>query len=126
MLGSVYCLSFLDRQLVSTLAEPIKNDLALSDVQLGLLSGFMFAVFYTGFGIPISWLADRWHRVRIVSIACALWSLFTAFCGVAQGFMQLAIARVGVGVGEAGGSPPSYSIIADHFPPERRGVALAL
>jgi MFS family permease len=125
MLGGVYSLNFLDRQLLSILAEPIKNDLALSDTQLGLLSGFMFALFYTLFGIPVAWLADRWNRVRIVSAACALWSLFTAGCGFAQNFAQLAIARMGVGVGEAGGSPPSYSIIADHFPPERRGMALA-
>jgi predicted MFS family arabinose efflux permease len=126
MLGGVYALNFLDRQLLSILAEPIKNDLALSDIQLGLLSGFMFALFYTSFGIPVAWLADRSNRVRIVSVACALWSLSTAGCGVAQNFVQLAIARIGVGVGEAGGSPPSYSIVADHFPPQRRGVALAI
>lgn len=126
MLGGVYSLNFLDRQLLSILAEPIKRDLLLSDTQLGLLSGIMFALFYTLFGIPVAWLADRSNRVRIVSIACGLWSLFTAGCGFANNFLQLALARVGVGVGEAGGSPPSYSIIADYFPPERRASALAV
>lgn len=126
MLGGVYSLNFLDRQLLSILAEPIKRDLLLTDTQLGLLSGFMFALFYTLFGILVAWLADRSNRVRIVSIACGLWSLFTAGCGFAQNFLQLSLARSGVGVGEAGGSPPSYSIIADYFPPERRGSALAV
>jgi predicted MFS family arabinose efflux permease len=126
ILGGVYSLNFLDRQLLSILAEPIKRDLLLTDTQLGLLSGFMFALFYTLFGIPIAWLADRSNRVRIVAIACGLWSLFTAACGLAQSFLQLSLARIGVGVGEAGGSPPSYSIIADYFPPEQRGSALAV
>ena len=126
MLGGVYTLSFLDRQLLSILAEPVKVELGLSDTQLGLLTGFMFALFYTLFGVPVAWLADRSHRVRIVAAACALWSLFSAGCGLAQNFGQLALARMGVGVGEAGGSPPSYAIIADYFPPEQRGRALAL
>jgi predicted MFS family arabinose efflux permease len=126
MLAGVYTLSFLDRQLLSILAEPVKADLGLSDTQLGLLTGFMFALFYTVFGVPVAWLADRSSRVRIVAAACALWSLFSAGCGLAQNFVQLALARMGVGIGEAGGSPPSYSIIADYFPPEQRGGALAL
>ena len=126
LLAGVYTLSFLDRQLVALLAEPIKKDLRLSDTQLGLLTGLTFVVFYTGFGLPVAWLADRSSRVRIVVIACALWSIFTASCGVAQNFTQLALARIGVGVGEAGGSPPSLSIIADYFPPEQRGKATAL
>lgn len=126
MLTGAYSLNFLDRQLVSILAEPIKTDLGLSDTQLGLLSGLAFAIFYTVFGIPIAWLADRSNRVRIVAAACALWSLFTSLCGLAQNFGQLALARAGVAVGEAGGSPPSYSIIADYFPPERRAGALAI
>lgn len=126
ILAGAYGLNFLDRQLLSILAEPVKTDLGLSDTQLGLLSGLTFAVFYTLFGIPVAWLADRSNRVRIIVAACTLWSLFTATCGLAQNFMQLALSRVGVGVGEAGGSPPSYSIIADYFPPERRGGALAI
>lgn len=126
LLGGSYGLNFLDRQLLSILAEPVKADLALSDTQLGLLSGLTFAVFYTLFGIPVAWLADRTNRVRIVVTACVMWSFFTTLCGFAQNFVQLALARVGVGVGEAGGSPPSYSIIADYFPPERRASAFAI
>jgi MFS family permease len=114
------------RQFLSVLAEPVKRDLHLSDTQLGLLTGPAFALFYTGFGIPVAALADRTHRVRIIAAACALWSLFTAACGLAGSFAVLAAARIGVGVGEAGGSPPSYSIISDYFPPHRRGVALAV
>jgi predicted MFS family arabinose efflux permease len=126
LLAGVYSLNFLDRQLLSILAEPVKADLGLSDTQLGLLSGLTFALFYSVFGIPVAWLADRSNRVRIVAGACALWSLFTVGCGFAQNFAQLALARIGVGVGEAGGSPPSYSIIADYFPAEKRGGAMAL
>lgn len=126
VLAGVYSLNFLDRQLLSILAEPIRTELTLSDTQLGLLSGLTFALFYSLFGVPVAWLADRSNRVRMVAGACALWSLFTATCGFAGNFMQLALARVGVGVGEAGCSPPSYSIIADCFPPERRGGAMAI
>jgi MFS family permease len=122
----VYTLNFLDRQIVSILAEPIRKDLNLSDTQLGMLSGIFFAIFYTGFGIPIGWLADRARRVWIISGACALWSLFTVLCGTATNFVQLALFRMGVGIGEAGGSPPSYSLISDYFRPEERGTALAL
>jgi MFS family permease len=121
-----YTFNFLDRQFLSVLAEPVKRDLHLSDTQLGLLTGLMFALFYTGFGIPVAALADRTNRVRIIAVACGLWSLCTAACGFAGSFAVLAAARIGVGVGEAGGSPPSYSIISDYFPPRRRGVALAL
>ena len=122
----VYILNYLDRQLVSILAEPIKADLGLSDTQLGLVTGFMFALFYTTFGVPVAWLADRTRRIGIVAVACGLWSLFTAACGFAANFAQLALARIGVGVGEAGGVPPSYAILSDYFPPKRRGLAMAL
>jgi MFS family permease len=125
-LALAYTFNFLDRQFLSVLAEPVKRDLHLSDTQLGLLTGLMFALFYTAFGIPVAMLADRTSRVRIIAVACGLWSLCTAACGFAGGFAALAAARIGVGVGEAGGSPPSYSIISDYFPPRRRGVALAL
>jgi MFS family permease len=121
-----YTFNFLDRQFLSVLAEPVKHDLRLSDTQLGLLTGLAFALFYTFFGIAVAALADRTSRVRIIAIAIALWSLCTAACGFAGGFATLAAARIGVGVGEAGGSPPSYSIISDYFPPRRRGGALAL
>lgn len=122
----VYTFNFLDRQILSILAEPIRQDLGLSDTQLGVLTGLAFAVFYTGFGIPVAWLADRANRVRIIAAACAIWSLFSAACGLANNFVQLLIYRIGVGVGEAGGSPPSYSLISDYFAPQDRGKALAL
>jgi MFS family permease len=122
----VYTLNFLDRQLVSVLAEPIRKDLHLTDTQLGMLGGLYFAAFYTFFGIPVGWLADRTKRIWIMSGACALWSLFTMGCGAATSFVQLAVMRMGVGIGEAGGSPPSYSLISDYFPPKERGTGLAI
>jgi MFS family permease len=122
----VYLLNYLDRQLVSILAEPIKNDLHLTDTQLGMVTGLAFALFYTSFGVPVAWLADRTRRTAIVALACGLWSAFTAACGYARNFGQLALLRMGVGVGEAGGVPPSYSILSDYFPPARRGLAMGL
>jgi MFS family permease len=126
MLAVAYTLNFLDRQIVSILAEPIRTELGLSDTQLGLLGGIAFALFYTTFGIPIGWLADRANRVWIISASVAIFSAFTALCGTATNFVQLALYRMGVGIGEAGGSPPSYSLISDYFKPEERGTALAL
>lgn len=126
ILGLVYTFSYLDRQIVAILAEPIKADLNLTDTQVGMLSGLMFAVFYTAFGIPVAWLADRKNRVRIVALACFLWSVFSGLCGLAQNYTHLVIARIGVGIGEAGGSSPSMSIIADYFPPHKRGGAISL
>jgi MFS family permease len=126
ILAVVYTLNFLDRQIVAILAEPIRKDLNLSDTQLGMLGGLAFAAFYTTFGLPVAWMADRAKRVWIISGACAMWSLFTALCGTANSFVQLALFRMGVGIGEAGGSPPSYSLISDYFPPEKRGTALAI
>jgi MFS family permease len=126
VLAVVYTLNFLDRQLLSILTEPIRKDLNLTDTQIGLLTGPAFALFYTTFGIPVAWMADRTHRVRIIAAACAIWSLFSAACGIAGNFAALAVCRVGVGVGEAGGSPPSYSLVSDYFPPQRRGVGLAI
>jgi MFS family permease len=122
----VYAFNFLDRQILSILNEPIKNELRLSDSEMGLLQGLAFALFYTTFGIPIAWLADRFNRVRIIAISCALWSLCSAACGLVGNFAQLALARIGVGVGEAGGSPPAHSIISDYFAPSERGMALAI
>lgn len=126
LLMIVYTLNFLDRQLVSVLAEPIRKDLGLTDTQLGMLGGIYFAAFYTFFGIPVGWLADRTKRIWIMSGACAIWSLFTMGCGMASNFVQLAVMRMGVGIGEAGGSPPSYSLISDYFPPKERGTGLAI
>jgi MFS family permease len=121
-----YIFNFIDRQIIGVLAVPIKTDLALSDSQLGLMGGLAFALFYTGLGIPIAWLADRKSRVTIIAVSVAVWSAFTAVCGLAQNFWQLFLARMGVGVGEAGGVAPSYSLIADYFPPDRRARALAI
>jgi len=126
MLCFVYVLNFLDRQLISILAKPIQDGLHITDSQLGLLTGFYFALFYCFIAVPIGWLADRTNRVRVLSIACALWSGATAACGMAGNYAQLIIARMTVGVGEAGGVPPSYAIISDYFPRERRGRAMAI
>lgn len=126
LLCFVYVLNFLDRQLLSILAKPIQDDMGITDAQLGRLGGLYFALFYCILGVPVAWLADRGNRVRVLSIACALWSAATIACGMAQSYPQLALARMSVGIGEAGGVPPSYSIISDYFPSERRGMALGL
>jgi MFS family permease len=126
VLTLVYTFNFVDRQIIGIVSPAIKEDLGLSDSMLGLLKGLAFAVLYTTLGIPIAWAADRWNRVNIVTISLAVWSAFTALSGFAQNAVQLALARVGVGVGEAGGSPPSHSIISDYFPKERRATALSL
>jgi len=123
MLCFVYVLNFLDRQLLSILAKPIQDDLKLSDGELGLLGGLYFAAFYCTISLPVAWLADRHNRVRIVGAACALWSAATIACGLARTYPELAAARMTVGIGEAGGVPPSYSIISDYFPASRRGMA---
>lgn len=125
LLTVVYTFNFVDRQIIGILLPEIKADLGLADWQLGILSGFAFALLYTFLGIPIARLADRTNRVTIVSISLAVWSGFTAICGLANNFTQLAIARLGVGIGEAGGSPPSHSLISDYFPKEERAGALA-
>ena len=122
----VYTFNFVDRQIVGILAGPIKAELGLSDTQLGLMGGIAFALFYTGLGIPIALLADRFNRAWIITFSLALWSAFTALCGFAQGFWQLFLCRVGVGVGEAGGVAPSYSLISDYFPPAERARAFAV
>lgn len=122
----VYVLNFLDRQLLSILAKPIQDDLGVTDGQLGLIGGLYFAAFYCILAIPVGWLADKTNRVRVLSLACALWSAATAACGLAQNYPHLAAARMAVGVGEAGGVPPSYAIISDYFPPGTRGTALGL
>src|SRR3954469_6540146 len=120
-----YIFNFIDRQIIGVLAVPIKADLALSDRQLGLMGGLAFALFYSGLAIPIAWLADRRSRVNIIAASVALWSLFTAACGFAQNFWQLFLARMGVGIGEAGGVAPSYALISDFYPIGKRGRALA-
>ncbi len=126
ILTLVYTFNFVDRQIIAIVSPAIKEELGLSDSMLGLLKGLAFAVLYTTLGMPIAWLADRWNRVSIVSIALAVWSAFTALSGLASTAMQLALARVGVGIGEAGGSPPSHSLISDYFPKEKRSTALSI
>ena len=126
MLVLVYTFNFIDRQIVGILAVPIKADLGLTDTQLGLMGGLAFALFYTLLGIPIAVLADRSNRTVIVTVALVVWSAMTAACGFAQSFWQLFLARLGVGVGEAGGVAPSYSLVADYFPPQQRARALAV
>jgi MFS family permease len=120
----VYIFNFIDRILLGVLVPLIKADLQLSDTQLGLLGGTAFALLHTTLGMPIGWLADRSGRVWIMTAAVAIWSAFTAACGLTQNFLQLFLARVGVGVGEAGGVAPAYSLLADYYPPGQRARAL--
>lgn len=122
----VYTFNFLDRQILGILAVPIKAEFHVSDKELGLLGGLAFALFYSGLGIPIAWLADRVSRTWIITISLALWSAFTAASGLATNFGQLFLARVGVGVGEAGGVAPAYSLLADYFPKKERARAFAV
>ena len=126
LLTIVYGFNFIDRQIVGILAPFIQEDLSLTNTELGLLIGLAFAVFYTTVAIPIAWLADRYNRVNILSIALATWSGFTALTGLATNFVQIGLARMGVGIGEAGGSPPSHSIISDMYPKEERASALGV
>lgn len=126
MLVLVYTFNFIDRQIVGILAVPIKADLGLTDTQLGLMGGLAFALFYTALGIPVAMWADRGSRTWIMTIALAVWSAMTAVCGLAQNFWQLFLARLGVGVGEAGGVAPAYSLIADYFPSGQRARALSV
>lgn len=121
-----YIFNFLDRQILSILAIPIQKDLQLTNEQLGLMGGIAFAALYSTLAIPMARYADRGRRVKTISIAMAVWSGFTALCGLAGNFWQLFLARMGVGVGEAGGVAPSYALISDYFPPERRARALAI
>ncbi|MFV0623931.1 spinster family MFS transporter [Sphingomonas sp. ac-8] len=126
MLLLVYSFNFLDRQILSILAMPVKADLDLSDTQLGLLGGLAFAALYSTLAIPLAMVADRTSRSWVIALSLAVWSGFTALCGTAQGFAQLFLYRLGVGVGEAGGVAPSYALIADHFAPDKRARALAI
>ncbi len=126
MLVIAYTLNFIDRQIVGILAEPIKADLGLTDAELGWMGGTAFALFYTLLAIPIAMLADRRDRSWIITVGLGLWSAATAVCGLAQNFWQLFLARMSVGVGEAAGVAPAYSLISDLYPPERRSRALAI
>ena len=126
MLVLVFTFNFADRQLLSILAPAIQKDLAISDSGMGLLGGFAFAFLYSTLAIPLSWLADRTSRTWVITVSLALWSAFTIGCGIASGFGQLFLCRLGVGIGEAGGVAPSYATVADYFPPRSRARATAL
>ena len=126
ILTTVYISNFVDRQVINVLAAYIIEDLQLSDGQFGALSGIAFALIYTVLGIPIARLADLSNRRNVIAISVATWSLMTAACGLAQNFGQLFLARVGVGIGEAGGSPPAHSIVSDIFPAAQRATALSI
>lgn len=118
--------NYIDRQILAILLQPIKEDLQVSDTAMGFLTGFAFAAFYTFAGLPLARLADRWVRRSLIAISLATWSLMTAASGLARNFTDLAIARIGVGIGEAGGSPPAQSLLMDYFPPEKRATALSI
>ncbi|KAF0182068.1 MAG: transporter [Alphaproteobacteria bacterium] len=122
----VYTINFIDRQILGILAIPIQTDLGLTDTQLGLMRGVSFALFYSTLGVPVAMLADRTNRVRIMTVALTLWSACTMACGLATNFLQLFLARMTVGVGEAGGVAPAYSIVSDYFPPQQRALALGI
>ncbi len=122
----VYVVNFVDRQIFSILIEPIRTEIHLSDTQLGLLGGIAFAIFYTFAGIPIARWADRGTRKNIVALAIVIWSAMTMFTSTAKGFGSLLVARIGVGVGEAGCSPPIHSLISDYYPEEKRATALSI
>lgn len=126
VLTVVYVFNFIDRQIFAILAQSIKTDLHLSDIEIGALSGVAFGIFYATLGIPIARLADRYSRVNIIAISLAVWSLMTTLQGFALNLWQLAVARIGVGVGEAGGSPPSHSILADYFAPQKRASVMGV
>lgn len=126
LLTAVYVVNFVDRQILSILLQSIKEDLGLSDLQLGLLSGTAFGIFYATLGVPIARVADRVSRKGVMAVCLTIWSGMTALCGTASGFFTLLVYRIGVGIGEAGGSPPAHSMISDYFPVERRATALGI
>jgi MFS family permease len=122
----IYISNNMDRYAIAFLAEPIRHELQFSDTQIGLLTGLIFALFYTLFGVPVGWLADRFGRIRVIVVTCTLWSVCSALGGLAGNFAQLALARIGVGVGDAGGAAPSYSLISAFYGPHERGTAFGL
>jgi predicted MFS family arabinose efflux permease len=126
ILTLTYTCSYIDRYILSVLVEPIKAELGVSDTAMGFLGGFAFALLYTIAGIPIARWADRGNRRNIIAAGVAVWSLMTVACGMVKSFSHLVIARVGVGIGEAAGTPPSHSLLADYFPPEKRATTLSI
>jgi predicted MFS family arabinose efflux permease len=126
MMTAAYTLNFVDRTIIASIGQAIKIDLKLTDTQLGLLGGLYFALLYTILGLPLARLAERVSRVNIIAVAILIWSGFTALCGLATSYFWLALFRFGVGVGEAGLSPPAHSVISDSYEPRRRASALAI
>jgi len=126
MLLVVYIFNFVDRQILAILAGSIQADLQLSDTQMGLLGGIAFALLYSTLAVPLAWIADKTSRSWVITISLVLWSGFTAICGLAQNFWQIFLARLGVGIGEAGGIAPSYALISEYFPSEQRARALSI
>src|SRR5262245_16966802 len=126
LLFVVYVFNFVDRQILAILLQPIKQDLGVSDTAMGFLTGFAFAIFYAGAGLPIARWADTGTRRTVIALGLAIWSAMTAASGLARSFAELALARIGVGIGEAAGSPPAHSLLSDYFPPARRATALAI
>ncbi|MGH8437367.1 MAG: spinster family MFS transporter [Pseudomonas sp.] len=126
VLASIYVFNYIDRQLMAILIEPVKAEFGISDTGIGLLSGVTFAVFYTLFGFPLGRLSDRIGRKPVIAVCCIAWSLMTMACGVAGSFLMLVLARIGVAVGEAGGTAPSVAMVSELYPPERRSTALSI
>ena len=116
LLALVYIFSFIDRQVIAVLIEPIKHEFAATDTQMGLLSGLAFGLLYAVLGMPVGRLADRWNRRNIIAVCCGLWSLATLACGLAAQFWQLLLARMSVAIGEAGGMAPAISVVSDLYP----------
>jgi len=125
LLMVAYTSSFIDRQIMSLLVEPIRADLGISDTEFSLLAGLAFSIFYSVMGLPLGWVADRWSRRMLIVVGMISWSIMTALCGLATGFLGLFLARIGVGIGEAALSPAAYSLMSDYFPPERRARAIS-
>src|SRR6056300_419930 len=126
ILTLVYISSFIDRQIMSILVPPIKAEFNATDLEMGILGGFAFAIFYATLGLPLAMVADRSNRRNIIALAITVWSAMTALGGVAQNYVQLLLSRIGVGVGEAGSGPASHSMIADMYPIEERTRAMAI
>lgn len=126
LLTGVYVFSYIDRKIIFIVQEPIKKEFGLSDAQLGLMTGLMFMLFYAAFGIPFARWADKGARRNVVAVAIGFWSIVTVLCGMAQTYAQLLLTRIGVAIGEAGGSPPSHSMISDIFPLAQRGTAMSI
>lgn len=126
LLFCIYMVNAMDRGIISVVAEPIRRDLMLDDTHIGLITGLVFGIFYAVFSVPMAWMAEAFGRVRTIALACVAWSLCSAASGIAANFVQLAATRMGLAIGEAGGTAPSHSLLAEYYPPERRATALSI